>query len=109
MDKKYSQIKGSELNKKKVEDLEKQETELIKKLNTTFQKVADFAEHSNSFDNFTNVIKSKVHYSRKHLKPLGENKLRNGSRSSINRNDGYSMQPRFKVRDVEGNQNGSIG
>lgn len=63
-------LKERENNDSQLKQLEKQETELIDKLQTTLGKVQDFKRQSNSFDNVTNSMMASINYSRKQLKPL---------------------------------------
>mmetsp|Transcript_6887 Transcript_6887/g.6038 ORF Transcript_6887/g.6038 Transcript_6887/m.6038 type:complete len:219 (+) Transcript_6887:453-1109(+) len=100
MSKKFNKIKLQEDNGDKIHNLQQQETELMKKLQTTFQKVADFTNQSSSFDNFSNSMKSKVKYNKIHLKPLGKT----GSRTNVSKYDAF-INPTIE-HNV--NQNGSM-
>ena len=96
--------------KNKIQLLEKQESEMMKKLQTTFQKVQDWASQSNTFDNFTSGMKNKVKYNRMHLKPISKNKKRSGgSRTHTNKYDGFIMNPKLDNSNHNIEQNGSIG
>ena len=72
MDRKYSMIKGVEYNDTSMKELSKQEEEMIQKLQTTFLKVNEFTDQSNTFDTVTQSIISNINHSRKHLKPLSK-------------------------------------
>lgn len=70
MERKLSMLKGMEDNESQMKSLEKQEVEMMEKLQTTFNKFNEFTEQSNTFDNITHNIISNISYSRKHLKPI---------------------------------------
>jgi len=72
MDRKYSMIKGVEYNDSNMKVLSKQEEEMIQKLQTTFSKVNEFTDQSNTFDTVTQSIISNINHSRKHLKPISK-------------------------------------
>mmetsp|Transcript_23067 Transcript_23067/g.22936 ORF Transcript_23067/g.22936 Transcript_23067/m.22936 type:complete len:260 (-) Transcript_23067:54-833(-) len=85
----YSQKKifglmNAEHNVQKAEKLERVEEELMQKLHTTYQKVNEFMEQSNSFDNFANIVKNNVQYNTKYLKPLSRVE-KNEDKSKTNR------------------------
>ncbi|CAI2370648.1 unnamed protein product [Moneuplotes crassus] len=83
-EKKIDGLKHAEENAHKAEKLEHEEQDLMQKLHTTYQKVNEFMEQSNSFDNFANIVKSNVQYNTKYLKPLARVDKVKG-RSSTNR------------------------